>query len=340
VPAGLAFFRPTRLKVLFVAEWLLFLLLQGVRGSLEGWAWTRLALAPLALFYLAGCGLEACSHQSQRVAAPRGLLALALALAGLDQMFKALVAAGLPLRAFAPLVPGWLHLAHEPNVYGSWLVAQLEPASPGLLLTVQAAAVALFLVSCVVGHRIYLRTYRFSLWADVACVGLSAGLASWIADALGRGYILDYIALPGLVTTDRKDVWLTLSVAALSAEVLDNPQLSGRWAVWRRSRQSDARLSEGPPDAGHQARFHSTPHTEGMPMSNVPQVPATWGTLEALGPLSAEQIEAEARKLLAEMTLAEKVHQMSGDTLARCRRAKTSGWASRASASAMGRAVW
>ncbi len=43
-------------------------------------------------------------------------------------------------------------------------------------------------------------------------------------------------------------------------------------------------------------------------------VPGEWGALAGLGPLSPEQIEAKAGELLAQMSLREKVHQMSGDT--------------------------
>jgi beta-glucosidase len=43
-------------------------------------------------------------------------------------------------------------------------------------------------------------------------------------------------------------------------------------------------------------------------------VPDEWGSLRVTKPLSKEQIEEKAKNLLAQMSLAEKVHQMSGDT--------------------------
>jgi hypothetical protein len=53
-----------------------------------------------------------------------------------------------------------------------------------------------------------------------------------------RGHIVDFIHLPGLVTADLKDVFMTIGVAALFAEALDNPQISWRWLGIRK--ESDA----------------------------------------------------------------------------------------------------
>ena len=49
-------------------------------------------------------------------------------------------------------------------------------------------------------------------------------------------------------------------------------------------------------------------------MPRVKLVPGLWGSLTPPQPLSDEQIEAKARDLLQQLTLDEKIHQMSGDT--------------------------
>ncbi len=49
-------------------------------------------------------------------------------------------------------------------------------------------------------------------------------------------------------------------------------------------------------------------------MAKVKMVPGEWGSLQTAQPLSEEQIEVKARELLAQMTLDEKIGQMSGDT--------------------------
>ena len=49
-------------------------------------------------------------------------------------------------------------------------------------------------------------------------------------------------------------------------------------------------------------------------MPRVKLVPGLWGSLTPSQPLSDEQIEAKARDLLQQLSLDEKIHQMSGDT--------------------------
>ena len=49
-------------------------------------------------------------------------------------------------------------------------------------------------------------------------------------------------------------------------------------------------------------------------MPKVKLVPGLWGSLTPSQPLTCEQIEAKARDLLQELSLDEKIHQMSGDT--------------------------
>jgi len=48
-------------------------------------------------------------------------------------------------------------------------------------------------------------------------------------------------------------------------------------------------------------------------MAEAKMIPGEWGALAVDEPLSKEQIEAKAQGLLAQMTLDEKIHQMSGD---------------------------
>ncbi len=49
-------------------------------------------------------------------------------------------------------------------------------------------------------------------------------------------------------------------------------------------------------------------------MPRVKLAPGLWGTLTPAGPLSDDPIEARAHDLLRQLTLDEKIHQMSGDT--------------------------
>ena len=49
-------------------------------------------------------------------------------------------------------------------------------------------------------------------------------------------------------------------------------------------------------------------------MPKVKLVPGLWGSLTSPQPLSDEQIEAKANDLLRQLSLDEKIHQMSVDT--------------------------
>jgi lipoprotein signal peptidase len=226
------FLKPTRLKAVFVVEWTLFVLLQLLRGRLQGARAMLVAGPPLLFFYLVGCGLAAVRRRTQQLGRGWRLPALAVGLALFDHLGKAAVSAWVPASTSVPVVPGWLHIAHARNLQGSWLLGTLNVPFVGTaVLAVMVAAALLGSVAC---HRYYVSTQRKSAWADAAFVGLFAGLLSWTGDMVLRGYVVDTISLPGVVAFDLKDILLTLGVAALVAETLANPGVSWRWRGWRR----------------------------------------------------------------------------------------------------------
>jgi lipoprotein signal peptidase len=242
VRVAFGWLRPTRLKLLFVIEWGLFVLIAWMRGSLGSVHQALVALYPLGFFYLIACGLAAWSRRVQRIAANWRLVTGALALTGLDQAAKTIIVARLPLGASVPLVSGWLHLAHRRNAYGSWVLGITQPQAARIFLLVLVMVAVLVLLGSLASYRYYVRTHRPSLWAGMAFVGLFAALASWLIDMALRGCVVDYIELPGLVVADLKDIWLTVGIASLFAEALENPQLSWHWQGWRREGQDAVQL--------------------------------------------------------------------------------------------------
>lgn len=234
------FLRPTALKMVFLAEWALFILVEMLRGRLESGQQILVASYPLAFFYLLACLLSFLSRRVRQIAKGWRLLVLCASLTAVDQLAKAIVAILVPFQASVPIIPDWLHLAHERNTQGSWLVRSFD--LPGISTAFLAVVVVLGLVVSFLGHRYYVSTRRKSVWADAAFVGLCAGLAGWACDMGLRGYIVDYFQLPGVVTADGKDVLLTTGVAALLAEMLENPTISFRWEGWRGEGRSLVRL--------------------------------------------------------------------------------------------------
>jgi hypothetical protein len=57
-----------------------------------------------------------------------------------------------------------------------------------------------------------------------------------------RGHIVDFLCLPGVVTADLKDIYLTIGIAATFVETLDNPDLSRPWQGWRAEKNNMQQL--------------------------------------------------------------------------------------------------
>lgn len=224
------FLRPTRTRLVFLAEWTLFIAFSAARGRLGTVPRVLVAVYTLVFYYLVGCSLAAWSRRDRHVATGWRLVAGGVALAGLDQAAKALVAAGVPLGASLPVVPGWLHLAHVHNTHGSWVASEFQLRAAGALLPAQWIAAGLLLVLSFLGHRYYVGAHRRSLWIDLAFLGVFSSQLSWMGDMALRGSTLDYIGLPGLVTADLKDILVGIGVAALFAETLEHPRLWWNWS--------------------------------------------------------------------------------------------------------------
>jgi lipoprotein signal peptidase len=229
---GLAVLRPTATRLVFLVEWLLFILLALLRGKLESGKQILVASYPLAFFYSVACALALLSEHSQQLSRGWRLLVLALGLTAADQLAKAVVVASIPYQASVPVIGGWLHLAHVRNVHGSWVLSTLNTQGLGTaLLMIVVPAALLFSVLC---HRYYTYTQRRSVWADMAFVGLFAGCMSWVCDIYVRGHVVDFVVLPGVLAADLKDLFVTIGAAAFCAEALDNPSVLLRPRGWGR----------------------------------------------------------------------------------------------------------
>jgi len=222
-------------------EWTLFIAVELLRGELETGHQILVASYPLAFFYLVACALVALSQRTRQLAGGWKLLGLATGLTVADQLIKATIVASIPYQTSTPVVEGWLHLAHQRNVQGSWLISTFNVRPVGTTILMLAAASMLPL--SIVCHRYYVSTHRKSVWADVAFVGLWAGCASWACDMGLRGHIVDFIGLPSVVTADFKDILVAVGVAAFFAEALDNPNVSLRWRGWRREGRESLQLA-------------------------------------------------------------------------------------------------
>jgi lipoprotein signal peptidase len=226
-------------------QWVIFIFTSAVRGQLETAHQFLVASYPLVFFYLIACALTAMSQRIHQIARGWRLLVFAGGLVALDQVIKTAVIVLIPYQTAIPIIPGWLSLTHVHNPHGSWIAAVLNVEFVGAYSFVQwgiTLAVLFFSILC---HRYYIATNRKSLWADVVLLGILAAEADWICDMSLRGYVVDFIDLPGLVAADLKDILINIGVAAFFVEVLDNSKLSWRWQGWQKERDNIIRLVRG-----------------------------------------------------------------------------------------------
>lgn len=212
------FLRPTWVKLIFLVEWALFILIELVRGDLDTGHQILVAGYPLVFFYLVACGLTFWSHHGQQSISGWKLLAWAAGLAAVDQLIKGMVISLIPYQQSVPVIPGWLHLTHVYNLHGSWIFSTFNL---GQITTAAVMVVAVIgLLATWTGYKYYLSSHQPSVWATAAFLCLFAGLISWVIDMGVRGWILDFIHLPGVVTADFKDILIGVGAAALFAEWL------------------------------------------------------------------------------------------------------------------------
>lgn len=224
------FLQPTRLKGIFLLEWTAFILLGLARRELDSARQVLVAIYPLIVLYLVACLLTALSRRTCQLAEGWKGPAFILALLAIDRLAKTLVSQSIPFGASIPIIEGWLHLAHEQNRHGSWLIATFH--LPQFVTIVLAMMTVFLLLTLFVCYRYYVTTKRKSVWADTAFVALFVGLTSWVLDISLHGYVIDYIHLPGVVTADLKDILLTVGGSAFVVEALENPDITWHWHGW------------------------------------------------------------------------------------------------------------
>ena len=229
-----AFFRPTLPKLIFGAEWVGWVLLLVARGRALSPHQLLVAFVVLLLLYTLGCALFAWSRRAKMVAGGRGLAFLVVLMVALDQSGKAAAGRLVQQNSSVPLVEGWLHFANVPNAAASWFAPAW--AKPALI----AAAIPVPVLA-VIAYRYYVSTKRRSVWVDLSLLAFTAPQLSWLADVFLRGYVLDFVAVPGLLAANLSDLLLLLGWSAL-VELLDNPEISRRWDGWRAEYDGTRRL--------------------------------------------------------------------------------------------------
>jgi lipoprotein signal peptidase len=228
----LDFLTPSLIKLFFLVEWVLLILYTLVWGDNSLQEVLAGSILPLAFFYLVASILFSLSRHRQHIARGAHLHLLALALVFFDQLIKSIISLSIRYQDSLPIIKDWFHITNEHNLHGSWLLKTLDVRlSTNLILVL---FILPFLLGMLVGYGYYTSCHRRSVWADAAYLGLSSGLLSALCDLVLRGYTLDFLQIPGIVTADLKDVFITLGIAAFFAEAYANPNVTLlRWQGWR-----------------------------------------------------------------------------------------------------------
>ena len=226
------FLKPSRFKLVFIVEWLAFSVFFGLQVGNPTLRQFANLLWPLALYYLCGCiFVNACKNGHQALAHVRFLSLIAVALAGVDHGVKAWAYTQIPLGDSVSILQNHLHLSHAQNTAGSWVLATLD-SGPGFKLLLIVVIPVVLLLSPL-AYRFYVHNHQRSYWPAIAYIGFVAGMLSWVVDISLRGAVIDYIAMPGIVTADFKDILLSFGIAAFFVEAMENPAISARWKGWR-----------------------------------------------------------------------------------------------------------
>ncbi len=239
------FLVPTRQKLIFLAEWVLFVFIMTLQGKLITIQMVLIACYPLLLFYLIACIFTALKQKFHVSASLWKLLTLIVCLVVIDQGIKVLIENLVPFQSYLTIFTDWFHLAHERNEQGAWIISLFSMKSIPIISVLLKLLMVVFLLLAIPAYQLYVAAQRRSLWADIAFIGMVAGLSSWIYDISLRGYILDYIQLPGLVTADLKDIYAYIGAAAFFVEAIDNHMISLKWDGWHEEKDRLYKLAKG-----------------------------------------------------------------------------------------------
>lgn len=209
--------KPGRIKLAFLLPWLMYLGFELILG--ENILLPVSGLTLLFLYILGGLA-ELAEQQYGQLGSRFSLLAGAGALAALDHLAKLVVLAFLPIGKRVALIPGSIDLQQTLNMEAAWLPNRFGFVIPIPLLSI--LAIAIMLISVAV-YNYYTGTHRRTTYSDLALVLLFAGALSAFGDQIFRGYTVDFLAFKGFFVADLKDIYLSLGLAGVLAEVMTSP---------------------------------------------------------------------------------------------------------------------
>lgn len=239
------YMKPALLKLLFLIEWFTFVLILVFQGKIQTFPRLWVALYPLLFFYFMGSLFFAMKDKPWIPKKTFQLIGLALGLVVMDQIFKWIVSVTLPVNDSFPIISGWLEITYRRNFHGAWIFTQLLADSIPLI-TPLLKFFCIALVLMIIPTYRYFKTIRGNkFWMNLSYVLLFAGILSWMTDMFMRGFILDYIGLPGIVAFDLKDIYVYLGAVALILEIVDGQSKFILWNGWNSEKEDIKKFTIG-----------------------------------------------------------------------------------------------
>lgn len=227
------------IRLAFAGPWVLCVAVAILRARFDIRPIAANLLWPFLFFYSLAWLLERASRSSRQLTRDRDIWLVVGFLVAVDHSCKLACSQLIPSGESVPVVANRLHLANLHNVHGNWL-SSVSGTAPVVVQTLVISI--LFVTLAPLFYRFYSARHRKSFWSALAYGCLVAGTASAAVDLGVRGYIVDYLYLPGLFAADLKDVYLTVFASALIVEALSNPRISVRWLGWREEARELPRL--------------------------------------------------------------------------------------------------
>ncbi len=215
------FLRPSWVKIIFPSQLLALLIIEVLVDGPAMLAHAYILVPPAVLYYLLACVICA-NYQQKKTILPRTALAAAVISLGLaDQAVKAFLYHSLPPGGTFAVIQDVFHISHTQNHSGPWIFHKAGLPAPGNAILV--GIVVVYLVVLLAVYRYYNWRVRRSLFADLTMVFLGGALISAFFDLAVRGFTLDYLALPGIVVADLKDILIWFGISCLLAELISGP---------------------------------------------------------------------------------------------------------------------
>jgi lipoprotein signal peptidase len=216
--------KPSIRKIIFLAEWLVFIFILIFQGKIQNFHQLGVALYPLLFFYLIASFLFNLRDKKRQPLTTKNLLLIVVGLFLFDQLIKIIVVGLIPTNNSISVISGWFEFAHRQNPHGAWIFTNLSDNTiPGIVPVLKVFFIVLTILIIPI-YQYLESSLGPKYWIQIGFVCIFSAFLSWMVDMFLRGYIVDFIGLPGLVTADLKDIYAYIGAAAIIIEAVEEPR--------------------------------------------------------------------------------------------------------------------